>query len=66
MALRHSSSATAPTIDQLYPIQDSATNRYNMIVGNPNLKSRFQDAFNFDFSFNESRGFEEKDRLMPA
>jgi len=60
MAVRHSSSATAPTIDQLYPIQDSAANRYNMIVGNPNLKSRFQDAFNFDFSFNESRGFEEK------
>lgn len=60
MALRHNSAATAPTIDQLYPIQDSAANRYNMIVGNPNLKSRFRDAFNFDFSFNESRGFEEE------
>ncbi|MGN7783302.1 outer membrane beta-barrel protein [Niabella sp. 22666] len=60
VGLGHSSSATAPTIDQLYPIQDSAANRYNMIVGNPNLKSKFNDAFNLDLSFNKNRGFEEQ------
>ncbi|MCH5717183.1 outer membrane beta-barrel protein [Niabella hibiscisoli] len=60
IGLTHNSSASAPTIDQLYPIQDSAANRYNMIVGNPNLKSKFNDAFNFDLSFNKSNGFEGK------
>lgn len=60
MNLTHSSAATAPTIDQLYPIQDSAANRYHMTVGNPDLKSRFNNAYNFNFSYNKNSGFESK------
>lgn len=57
MTLAHNSSASAPTIDQLYPIQDSAANRYNMVVGNPNLKSTFSNDFSYEFSFNKNSGF---------
>ncbi|WP_300598869.1 outer membrane beta-barrel protein [Niabella sp.] len=58
--LTHNSSATAPTIDQLYPIQDSAANRYHMVVGNPNLKSRFSNIYNLNLSYNKGSLFESK------
>ncbi|MCD2425676.1 outer membrane beta-barrel protein [Niabella pedocola] len=60
MNLTHSSTATAPTIDQLYPIQDSAADRYHMTVGNPYLKSRLNNTYNFNFSYNNNGGFETK------
>ncbi|SDC37440.1 porin family protein [Niabella drilacis] len=66
MNLTHNSSATAPTIDQLYPIQDSAANRYRMIVGNPNLKSRFNNVYNFSFAYNKNGGFERKNSYNAA
>ena len=50
--------ASAPSIDQLYPIIDSI-NRYNMIVGNPNLKSSSNNKFNFSTEYN-SKQFNQK------
>lgn len=58
IGLSHSSSATAPTIDQLYPIVDDI-NRYNIVVGNPDLKSPLSNNFNFNASYNSQR-FSEK------
>jgi len=58
VGLTHSSSATAPTIDQLYPIIDQI-NRYNIVVGNPDLKSPLSNNFNFNTSYNTQR-FNEK------
>ncbi|MGJ7033068.1 outer membrane beta-barrel protein [Niabella hirudinis] len=60
MNLSHRSAATAPTIDQLYPIQDSAVNRYHMTVGNPNLKSRFTNNYNLSLSYSRNSGFQRK------
>ena len=54
LGLGHSSSATAPTIDQLYPIKDSI-NIYNVIVGNPNLKSAFGNNFTFNANYNSQK-----------
>ncbi|MBZ4189840.1 outer membrane beta-barrel protein [Niabella beijingensis] len=58
VGLTHNASASAPTIDQLYPIVDSI-NQYNIVVGNPNLKSPLGNAFNFNFNINSQR-FNEK------
>ncbi|WP_018630609.1 outer membrane beta-barrel protein [Niabella aurantiaca] len=58
IGLSHNSSATAPTIDQLYPIVDNI-NRYNIVVGNPDLKSPLSNNFSFNTSFNSQR-FNEK------
>ncbi|ANH82802.1 hypothetical protein A8C56_19065 [Niabella ginsenosidivorans] len=54
LGLAHSSSATAPTIDQLYPIKDSI-NIYNVVVGNPNLKSAFGNSFTFNANYNSQK-----------
>ncbi|WP_300602518.1 outer membrane beta-barrel protein [Niabella sp.] len=58
VGLSQSSSASAPTIDQLYPIIDS-TKKYNVVVGNPDLKSPLGNNFNFNANYNTQR-FNEK------
>ncbi|MCD2425030.1 outer membrane beta-barrel protein [Niabella pedocola] len=58
IGVTHSSSANAPTIDQLYPIVDNI-NKYNIVVGNPDLKSPLSNNFNFNANYNTQR-FNEK------
>ncbi|MBO9619085.1 MAG: outer membrane beta-barrel protein [Niabella sp.] len=58
IGLNQSSSATAPTIDQLYPIVDSS-NKYNIVKGNPYLKSAFGNNYNLSANYNTQK-FNEK------
>ncbi|SDC89013.1 outer membrane beta-barrel protein [Niabella drilacis] len=58
IGLSHNSSANAPSIDQLYPIVDNI-NKYNIVVGNPDLKSPLSNNFNFNANYNTQR-FNEK------
>ncbi|MGJ7030665.1 outer membrane beta-barrel protein [Niabella hirudinis] len=58
IGLSQNSSASAPTIDQLYPIIDEI-NKYNVVVGNPDLKSPLGNNFGFNANYNTQR-FNEK------
>lgn len=58
IGLNQNSSATAPTIDQLYPIVDSS-NKYNIVKGNPYLKSSFGNTYNLSANYNTQK-FNEK------
>lgn len=57
--LNQNSSATAPTIDQLYPIVDDI-NKYNIVVGNPNLRSSYGYSYNFSANYNTQKFNETK------
>ncbi|AHF17980.1 hypothetical protein NIASO_18105 [Niabella soli DSM 19437] len=58
LGLNRNSSATAPTIDQLYPIIDNI-NKYNTVIGNPYLKSAFGNTYNLNSNYNTQK-FNEK------
>lgn len=52
--LSYNTGASAPSIDQLYPIRDSI-NRYNIVVGNPNLKSSGNNNFKLSGEYNSKK-----------
>ena len=49
--LSQNNSAGIPGIDQLYPIRDTAANRYNFNRGNPNLEPFYNNNVSFNFNY---------------